>query len=303
MKVLIVGGSGLLGNRLSALLVQKGHEVIHLNRSVRTHSKYTTFVWDLDKGVVDATCLVGTDAVINLSGAGIADKRWTAAQKNNIIDSRVKGNALLLNTFRAQNFTPRKFVSAAAIGFYGNSPTIDFTEETPAASDGFLPYSCAKWEASIREIAQAGIPTAWIRIGIVLSTQGGALAKMLAPATFGLNTYFGSGQQFYSWVHIDDLCRQFMFLLDQESATGAYNGCSTQPIHNIDFIKIVAKEVSPVSFVLPVPAFLLRLVLGEMADVVLHGSKVYPARFKAAGFRWEFDELDMAIKDLWKRNV
>lgn len=303
MKVLIVGGSGLLGMRLSAILEEKGHQVSHLNRSVHARSTYKTFLWNVDLGTIDTACLDGTEVVINLSGAGIADKRWSDQQKANIIDSRVNGNALLLRTFQKEKYVPTKYISAAAIGFYGNSAVNDFTEESPAASKGFLPYSCAKWEDAICEIAATGIPTAWIRIGIVLSTKGGALPKMLTPARFGVNAYFGDGQQYFSWIHIDDLCRQFMFLLEQPSAVGVYNGCSPQPIRNLDFMKVIAKQISPVSFVLPVPGFLLRLVLGEMADVVLHGSKVFPAKFQESGFRWEFDTLDQAIKDLWQRKI
>lgn len=303
MKVLIAGGAGLLGNRLSEYLTKGGYSVVHLSRNPQPDSKYPTFHWDVEKKIIDTSAFNDVDFVINLAGEGIANKKWTKAQKEKIISSRVESNQLLKATFIENNFLPKKYISAAAIGYYGNSDTIEFDEDSKPVSSGFLPECCQIWENAIQDMQSIGIPTAWIRIGIVLSTQGGALQKMLQTAKLGLNTYFGNGKQTSSWIHIDDLCKIFLHLLENEKAVGVYNGCSPAPVSNYQMSKVIAKEISPISFVLPLPAFLIKIIFGEMSALLLDSTKVFPKKLISESFIFEYTALEKAIRDLWKRKI
>lgn len=300
--VLIAGGSGLIGRRLSQMLQEQGHDVLHLSRRSRPDAAIPAYRWAPREGHIDDAAILRADYVINLAGAGIADKPWTKARKQLIIDSRVEGARLLLSAFgRLQHF-PKAYISSAAIGYYGERGG-QWVDEGSAPGEGFLPESCIAWEAAIGEVASAGVRTVGIRIGIVLSTQGGALEKMLLPFQLRIGTYFGDGSQWYSWIHIDDLCRMFIKAMEDDSMQGFYNGVAPNPVSNKTLTEGLRDALGNRAAIAPVPAFALRLAMGEMADVVLLSTRVRSAKIEAAGFHFSFPTLDEALKDLLQRKV
>lgn len=299
-KVLIAGGTGLIGSRLSQLLSEKGYQVSHLSRSTGGDAQYPTYHWDPMKGQINQDAVAQADYVINLAGAGIADARWTDARKQLIIDSRVKGNALLLQVFQQLTEPPKAFLSSAAIGYYGDRGEQELWEED-GPGIGFLSESCIEWERSIEAIRnKTKIRTVAIRIGLVMSTQGGALEKMLLPLHALTSTYFGNGQQWYSWIHLDDLCRLFIFILENEETEGVYNGVAPKPARNKTIAKVLPKAKGVPAIVLPAPSIALRIAMGEMADAVLTSAKVSAEKIQKAGFKFEHPELEEALRHLIK---
>jgi len=300
--VLIAGGTGLIGSRLSHLLKEQGHEVRHLSRSSKPNAAYPTFRWDLKESFLDEAALAGSDYVINLAGAGIADKPWTKARKQLIIDSRVQSNALLHQSIQKTGHQPKAYISASAIGFYGDTGD-QFVDETSPAGQGFLSESCVEWENSLRPIASSVNRLVTIRIGIVLSTVGGALEKMLMTTGVRVSSYFGDGQQYYSWIHIDDLCRIFIQAIEDEKMEGIYNGVAPNPVTNKTMAKDIATASGKGMLVLPAPAFALRLGMGEMADVVLTSTRVSAAKIEHRGFKFHYSTLVPALKHLMQEKT
>ena len=296
-RILIAGGSGLIGKVTTELLLQNNYEVIHLSRT-KKNSKVPTYVWDIKNEYIDPEALENIDYVINFAGAGIADQRWTDARKKAIIDSRVKGNLLLKKYIDDGILRPKKIISSAAIGVYGDRGEEVLTEESDLGKDGFLAESCIQWEESIHTLAQSKVPLAMVRIGIVLSPDGGALAKMILPAKFGLGSYFGDGSQIYSWIHIDDIARIFHWLVQHEDAIGIYNGTAPNPVSNKALTQSLMNAKNGLGVVAPVPTFALSIMLGEMKQVVMWGSKVIPEKLIKEGFKFKFEQIDNAMQDL-----
>ncbi|MEM1322939.1 MAG: TIGR01777 family oxidoreductase [Bacteroidota bacterium] len=301
-NILIAGGTGLVGQRLSQLLLAEGHTVMHLSRRRNPKSAIPTYVWDLKKGHIDEEALVRADYVINLAGAGVADRRWTASRKQLIISSRVDAARLLLSSFERLGKRPNAYLSAAAIGYYGDRGEDWVNEESAPGKSGFLVESCLRWEEAIAEWPKAGHRTVTYRIGIVLSTKGGALPKMLLPARFAVASYFGDGQQYMPWIHIDDLCRMIIKGLE-ESMNGIYNGVAPNPVTNKVFMETLCEALGRPAIPIPAPAFALRVGMGEMADVVLSGSRVSADKIQQQQFRFEYPELLPALRDLLEKKL
>jgi len=303
-KVLIAGGTGLVGTRLSQLLNEKGHEVVHLSRKKNPKAAYPTFVWDTKKGTIEAEAFLGVDYVINLAGTGIADRPWTSSRKKLLIDSRVKGAALLAKSIKDLAQKPKAYLSAAAIGIYGDRGDEVLTEDSSIGTDGFMVQCCREWEAAIDNVAATtGIRTVAFRIGIVLSTKGGALPKMLLPLNFFTASYFGTGEQWYSWIHIDDVCQFFIDAMEKEEMEGIYNSTSPNPLTNKDLTKRMVKALGKKAMVISAPTAALRLGMGEMADVVLNSNKILPKRLEALGISFQFPTFEEAVKDIVERGV
>lgn len=301
-SILLAGGTGLIGSRLSQLLQRKGHTVSLLSRRASNSGPVPAYEWDPARGLIDHEAVRLSDVVINLAGAGIADVRWTDARKREIIDSRVNSARLLLESFLHTGHTPQCYLSGAAIGYYGDrSDTI--LEENAAPGRGFLAESCIEWEKAVQEIAGADIRTVVFRIGIVLSTQGGALEKMLLPARLGAGTYFGDGSQWYSWIHIDDVCRLFIHAIEHPDMAGTYNAVAPNPTPNKAFAAALMQAMNRPQILVPAPAFALRFAMGEMADVVLNSTRVSSKKTEQTGFRFDFPELEPAILDLLVRKI
>lgn len=303
-KVIIAGGTGLVGTRLSELLTQKGYEVAHLSRKKRPDSEYQTFIWDTKKSFIEERAFEGVEYVINLAGAGIADALWTKSRKKLLIESRVATTELLTDYIQKLENKPKAYLSAAAIGIYGDRGNEELTEQSTIGKEGFLVECCIAWENAIRMAdEQNGIRTAALRIGLILSTKGGALPKMKLPIKFFTASYFGDGQQWYAWIHIDDICGMFIKMMEDETMEGFYNGTAPNPLKNKDLTKQLVKALDKTALTIPAPAAALRLGMGEMADVVLNSNKVFPARMEMADYDFKFTDFKTAIKDLETKEI
>ena len=295
--VLIGGGSGLIGARLSHLLREKGYEVWHLSRKPRPDAAYQAFQWDPAAGSIDEEAVQQADFIINLAGAGIADKPWTKARKQLIIDSRVEGTRLLRQAMEKAAVPPKAFIWSSAIGYYGNRGEALLREDAPPGQ-GFLSQSTMAWEEAIREVGQIGVRTVGLRTGIVLSTKGGALPKMMMPFSFYVAPYFGNGQQWYSWVHIDDICRLYIFAIENSGMSGFYNGTAPNPVTNKGLVERLKEVLRSPALLAPAPTFALRLALGEMADAILESTRTSADKVLSAGFHFEFPNVGEALKDV-----
>ncbi len=295
--ILITGGSGLIGTALTNALLNEGQEVRHLGRSKGRRDDVRSFLWSVENSTVDEEALRGVDHIIHLAGAGIADKRWTKARVQVLIESRAASARLLLREADRIGVAPKSFVSAAGVGYYGAvTRSREFTEEDPPATDTIGRISSA-WEAAVDE--WAGIcRTVKLRTPIVLSAKGGALKQLLRPVRFGLGSPLGTGEQWMPWIHMDDLVRFYLKAIFDEKLVGVYNVSNGQDVSNAEFLWTLARVVGRPFFLPPVPGFLLRVVLGEMASIVLEGSRVSNQRSLSTGFRYEHRELEPALRDL-----
>lgn len=294
---MITGASGLVGSHLTNLLIETGYEVVHLSRKAKP-GKVPAYAWDVSAETIDEKAFAGVGAIIHLAGAGVADHRWTAKRKQEILDSRVKSTQLLVNHLKTHAHQVSTFISASAIGVYGFGLTNEvFTEESKPGND-FLAGVVTAWEREVQAVQALGIRTVILRIGIVLSTEGGALKEMAKPVRYGVGAPLGTGRQVMSWIHIDDLCRMFLFALERDAMAGVYNATGVQPVTNKEFTQAVARVLKKPLWLPAVPAFVLKLVLGEMADMIVNGSTVSSAKIQRAGFNFHFTDLQHALLDL-----
>jgi uncharacterized protein len=297
--VLIAGGTGLVGTRLSEILRDRGYKVIHLSRRQNLEAEFPAYAWNVEKGTIDENALSQADYIINLAGAGIADKRWTTSRKKLIIESRTQSTALLGRFIKEKALKIKAYLSASAIGFYGNRQDDIMTEES-SVGNGFLVESTMEWEKYVNEISSLGIRTIALRIGIVLTTKGGALEKMLISFWFRMGVYFGSGKQWFSWIHIEDVCNMFVWAIENEKIEGTYNAVAPNPLTNYELTEAISTAKGGGYLMLPTPAFALRMVMGEMADVVLNSTRVSAQKIENQGFRFQFREILPALRDLFK---
>ncbi len=298
-KVLIAGGSGLIGKRLTQKLLQKGNEVSWLSRSSGSEGLVKKFKWDLDANFIEEEALSGADVIINLAGAGVADKRWTTARRKLIIESRVKGNLLILETIQKLNLKLKGYISSAAIGYYGHRGEEMLTEESMPGRKGFLPKSCIQWENAIQKIAETGIRTVIFRIGLVLSKDGGALPKIVQPIKFFTAPYFGHGDQFYSWIHIEDMVDLFIWAMESKNISGTFNAVAPNPVTNLEMVQAAIHRINPKAIPISIPEYVMRISMGEMADVVMTGSRVSSMKLQENGYRFQFETLEAALADLY----
>lgn len=300
--ILITGGTGLVGQRLSRVLKQKGFQVIHFSRKGDLNATFPAYQWDINAGTIDKTALEKADYIVHLAGAGVADGTWTQKRKKAIMDSRVKSAALLQQTLKTMDKKPKAVICASASGFYGNRGDA-ILDESASIGKGFLAEVVEKWEAANRGFEDLGIRTAMLRIGIVLSTKGGALAKMLPTYKVRLGTYFGDGSQYYSWIHIDDLCEMFAFAIENDRVEGIYNAVAIKPVTNKYLAEAIGTALNSKAVLLPAPAFAMRLAMGEMADIVLDGVRLTPKKIIDAGFRFMYDDVEYALRDVVEREI
>lgn len=304
MTILITGGTGTIGRRLTQLLQEKGYSVSLLTSSGKSLPGVTSYAWNVKTGQIDAQAIATADAVVHLAGAGIADERWTDARKREILESRTESTALLVKTLRETPNRVRTFVSSSAIGYYGGD-TGDrlMTESSPAGSD-FLAQVTRAWERSVEEISKiridgVAIRTVRIRTGVVLTMAGGALPKLVQPIKLGAGAPIGSGQQYMSWIHVDDLCRIFIQALETESWQGAYNSVAPNPVTNEDLTRQIAQVLNRPLILPKIPAFAIKLAFGELAVTVLGSSLVLNKRIdNETTFQYKFPKLKEALEDL-----
>ena len=305
-KVLIAGGSGLVGSRLNQMLIAKGYETIILTRRLpqgkipdESHSAYA--LWDVAKGTIDKKALAAADYIINLAGASVVEQRWTAARKQEIINSRVETCNLLVKALAETENKVKAVLCASAAGYYGADPAGQagkgFIETDPPAPD-FLGETCRLWEASIEPVNGLGKRLVKFRIGIVLSNQGGALSEFKKPLNFGLATVLGNGRQIISWVHIDDLCRMFLHALENESLSGAYNAVAPQPVDNKTLTVTLAQVSKKFHITVPVPAFALKIAMGAMSVEILKSATLSAEKIQSTGFSFAYPDIRTALEAL-----
>lgn len=296
----------MVGQQLTGLLLSKGYDVIWLSRTPGKKQMDDKTIqiasWNLKEQTIDETAIQQADHIIHLAGAGVADKRWTAKRKQEILDSRTQSSALLVKALKTIPNKVQSVVSASAIGWYGpdeyNTVASSFTEEMPPYPD-YLGNTCKAWEESIAPVTELGKRLVKLRIGIVLSTTGGALAEFKKPLKAGMAAILGNGKQIISWIHVHDLCRMFLYAIENQSMQGTFNAVAPHPVSNKELTLTLAKQKNG-SFYIPfyVPAFLLKMILGEMSIEVLKSATVSSRKIEEQGFRFEYPTVQQALSNL-----
>jgi uncharacterized protein len=299
MRILMTGSSGLIGRALTPFLTAKGHKVVALVRSTK-HNSDSEILWDPDGGTIDENRIEDFDAVIHLAGESVAG-RWTAHKKARIIESRIKGTQLLCRTLAQLKSQPRVLVSASAIGYYGDRGSQILDEESAPGSI-FLSEVSKAWEEATEPAKRGGIRVVNPRIGFVLSKSGGGLAAMSLPFKLGVGGRVGSGEQYMSWIAIDDLVGAIAHAMATDSLHGPVNAVAPNPVTNREFTKTLGKVLHRPT-VFPVPAFAARMVMGELADnLLLASARVHPSRLLSSGYKFRFPELSAALHHVLGKN-
>lgn len=296
--ILITGGTGLVGQHLAKLLSRQGHKVALISRSP-LRSEFKTYVWNPGKKEFPAEALADTEVIVHLAGSGIADRRWSKSYKQEILKSRTDSAQLIFDTLKNNKHKVHTIVAASAVGYYGKTNDVWVDENCPAADD-FLGNTCKLWERSSLQFESLGIRVAIMRIGIVLAKESGALPPLMKSVKLFAGAPLGSGTQYMSWIHIDDLCRQFQFAIDNPKVRGIYNAVAPSPIQNSFFMKVLGKILHRPIWPFHVPAFLMKIILGEKAVIVLNGQRVSNEKMRLAGFTYRFNDVRVAIEDLLK---
>lgn len=290
----------MVGSALTEKLLHRGFKVAHVGRSARG-GKVPCFRWSISENYLDPKALEGVDAIIHLAGAGVADGRWTSARKQEIMASRVDSGKLLCHALKTVPNAVKTVISASGIGFYGLTTEPNLCTEVDAPGTDFLATVCVAWEQAIKPIEAPDARLAIFRIGVVLSNKGGALAQMAAPVRWGVGAPLGTGKQMISWVHIDDLCNMMLAALEQPQWKGIYNAVAPNPISNGALTKAIGTALHRPVWPISVPGFALRLMVGQMAEIVLSGARVSCEKVKQAGFKFEYEEVGKAIRQLLSR--
>jgi hypothetical protein len=298
-KVLITGASGLLGRRLTEMLLQKGYAVNVLGRAQTAkgneQTAYAYYTWNVDKGKIDPQAIEGVSAIVHLAGAGVAEKRWTEERKKEIIDSRVKSANLLFNYLKKNKHRVKTFISAAAVGYYGDCGDKVITEEH-ASGKGFLAEVCRQWEKAATQFTQSGIREVRCRIGIVLAKEGGALPQLTKTLPMGIAGYFAKSPLYYPWIHIDDVCGIIIHALENEEMNGAYNTTAPPPLPMKNLMQEIVKAKHSKAIVVPVPPFAIQLAMGEMSEMLLSSQRCSASKILNSGYRFRYAEIGKALK-------
>lgn len=297
-KVLIAGGSGLIGSHITEKLLAQGYAVNYLSRKPEKMERIKAYYWDPDAGQFDEQALHEVEYVINLAGADIAGKRWSAERKRLILESRTKSTAFLRDQLKKGKHQVKTLISASGINHYGMDTGDKWVNEKSDPGKEFLPNVTKAWEDEATLYGDLGIRVVILRFGVVLSSSGGALEKMLKPVKYGLGAALGSGQQWMSWIHIDDLAGIIGFSLNEERINGIYNAVSPNPVSNKELTKKAADILGKPLFMPNIPAFVLRLALGEMAAMLLGSCRASAKKIIEAGYNFNFPTIDQSLKDL-----
>ena len=292
-NILITGGTGLVGSRLTEILIHKKHSVLILTRSPEQKNE---FKWDIKNNFIDDAAFNGVDYIVHLAGAGIADERWTDERKKIIIDSRVESANLLFRKVKKLNINLKGFISASGSGYYGAITSDKIFVENDKAGNDFLGEVCVKWETAAQQFKELNIPVTILRTGIVLSETGGALEKMKTPIISPL----GSGNQYLPWIHIDDLCGMYTYAIEHH-LEGIYNAVAPDHQTSKTFSKTLAKSVGRPFIGLGVPSFGLKLLFGDMAKILLEGSRLSAKKIEKNGYSFQFENLKKALSNLFSK--
>jgi uncharacterized protein (TIGR01777 family) len=296
--VAITGGTGMIGSALTKLLLAKGYRVMIFTRKARPSKDNLIYSeWHPAKNKIDPRAIGEADHIIHLAGANVGDKRWTKKRKKEIVDSRVQGAETIVKALQGVPNKVRTVVSASAIGWYGADTGRAFVESDPHANN-FLGNTCAKWEAGVMPVTALGKRLVIVRTGIVLSNEGGAFPEFKKPLKAGVAPILGSGTQKISWIHVDDLCRLYLYAIEQQSMNGVYNGVAPEVVSNRQLMMKLGRRRRRPFLPVYVPAFALKLFLGEMSVEVLKSATVDDSRLRSFGFNFLFPTLDAALGDL-----
>lgn len=296
--ILITGANGMLAKNLAKQLDNK-YAIRFLTRKV---TKGNDYLWDVKNKYIDPKALIGVNYIIHLAGASIADKRWSKKRKRTIISSRIDSGLLILEELKKHQITIEKFISASAIGYYGATTSNSiFNEDSPKGND-FLSDVCSKWEntAQLFKTENVAAKVSVVRIGIVLSKDGGALKKIVQPIKYGFGSGIGNGNQYMPWIHIQDLCHIFKFMVENDHVSGTFNAVSPEHITNIGFTKKIANLLDKKIFLPNIPRFIMKVLFGEMSILLLEGSRVSSEKIMRSGFKFEYENLDKTLNNILK---
>lgn len=305
-KILISGGTGLIGSHLTNLLIERGNDIFILSREKDKNSdnpKISYSFWNVKDKIIDEEIVRSADHIIHLAGAGVMDKRWTNEYKNQIIDSRTKSAELIISCLKENDHHVKSFVSASAIGWYGkdSKPLIrkEGFIETDPPSDDFLGKTCVLWEAASSPVTDLGIRLVRLRTGIVLSNKGGAFERYKAPLQFGIAPILGNGKQAVSWIHIDDLCRMYCEAIENIYLNGNYNAVAPEPLSQKNLMVELGQTMRKKFFIpVYVPGFGIKIVFGKRNIEILKSTTVSNKKIKATGFTFLYPSIESAIEDL-----
>ncbi len=295
-NVLIAGGSGLIGLELISLFKEKGYGIHVLSRSEKKLEGTVVFKWDIEKRYIDPEALRGVHTIINLAGSGVAEKAWTVERKADLLNSRVQSTRLLFDALSSYAQTITTYISPSGIGIYPEGDDW-LTEETPPATN-FLAGICKHWENEANTFKEKRIRTCIFRLGMVLSPKGGMLKELLKPFKLGVAPVFGNGKQWQSWVHIDDVCNMFLFTMENKNISGVYNVAAPRPVSNTEMIGTIQLSKKSSGFKVHVPLFVLKIALGERAEIVASNQKVSSEKIRDAGFKFKYSDIYSAISNL-----
>lgn len=296
--VLIAGGSGTIGKYLSKKLIENGFNVNLLSRTNKSINGITTYLWNVENQYLDEKAIESADYIINLSGANIGEKKWSSKRKKEINDSRVNSTKLLFNKVEKQNKKLKAFISASAVGFYGMTTSDKIYAENDLPASDFLGLVCNNWENSCNSFEKMGIRTVKIRTGVVLNSGKGALSKMKLPIKMLIGSALGTGNQFIPWIHIEDLCNIYLKAVTDKNMNGVYNAVAPEHISNREFTQILAGMLKKPIILPNLQAFVLKVILGEMAKIVLEGSRISSKKIANLGFHFKYPTLNSALKQI-----
>lgn len=296
--ILITGGSGHIGKQLTLLLKKKGFKVLVLSR--KQSENPDIYFWDIKNNLIEDEAILKSDYIIHLAGAGIADKRWTKKRKKELIDSRVASTNLLFKKIKELNHSLNGFIAASGIGYYGAITSEKVFSETDNAGDDFLAKICKLWEKSSSHFSKINTRTVIFRTGVVFSKNGGALEKMSHPIKLGFGSSIGNGKQYIPWIHIDDLCKMYLQAIIDPNLNGIYNAVAPESITNKELTLEIAKNLHKKIWVPPIPAFVFKIIFGEMGNILLEGSRVSSNKITRTGFKFQYRTLSASLKNLQK---
>ncbi|RZA02841.1 MAG: TIGR01777 family protein [Sphingobacteriaceae bacterium] len=297
--ILVTGGTGLLGKKLTNALLAKGYTVSHLSRKPGDDARVKTYLWDIQKGTIDENCINGIDIIIHLAGSGIADGRWTEERKKDLIESRTKSIGLIYRLLKIKPHQVNSVISASATGYYSNRGDELMHEDDQPAHD-FLGTCCIEWENAVDEGEQLGLRVVKFRTGVVLDKDGGALPQLALPVKLGAGSPLGNGKQWIPWIHHKDVVDMYLYGIEQADLKGTYNMVAPNPVTNAQLTKAVAKQLHRPLWLPNVPAFALKLLFGEMSIVVLGSTKVSAQKIEDTGFKFKYPDVTAALKEIYQ---
>lgn len=300
-KVIITGGTGLVGKALTNLLLSKGFEVFVLTRNQKQANQFTNYsFWDVENEIIDEQLIKSTDYIIHLAGEGIADKRWTSSRKKQILESRTKPLELICKVLKNNPNQLKAMVSASGVGYYGAIISEKVFTETDEAATDFLGKTCVDWENAVNKFTELGVRTVKLRTGIVLAKEGGALPKMMMPFRYGFGSAIGSGKQYVPWVSLNDLCNMYLFAIENNQIQGSFNAAIEDETTNLILSEAIAESLNKKIWLPNVPALVLKMMFGEMANLLLFGNRVSNKKITSQGFVFDDNNLEQFLKKILK---